>query len=266
MQDKPVFVSLIELAPIYVALDGPAAGGLWKVVMTKRHEGTGRDVCDFAVSSPSQVEVLRYVGPTITGLGESQLQIERERLERIRQATDEAIQAIDAALAIRNATVQQVELDAQAWTDCIQREPEAITVEFRSGGRSVVVVLQRDGETLAREYGGAIYSFGQQVHWPKATVNAWRSRGRPDLHEMILSALVEMGFPDIPMEPLYPDEHPSTITLRHRNGASESITAPRRLLRSKPILEKIDREIDAICYATQTNPSTHNLPNPELDR
>lgn len=265
MQDKPVLVSLIELAPIYAALESPPGGGRWDVVLAKRHEETGRAIFEFAVKKPPNFEILRYIGPTVTGLGDTQLRVERARLEEIRKAAEEAIQAIDASLAMRQPRVRAPEMDAQAWADCIRREPEAITIEFSSGARCVVVVLEHQREVLAREYGGAVFSFGQQVRWPGATVNAWRSRARPDLHAALLAALLEVGFPNVPMVPLYPDERSSYIELRHRNGASSSIMAPGRFFDINAALEKIERELDAICYATQTTPSTHTLPNPEAD-
>lgn len=265
MQDDPIYISLIDLVPIHIALANPQGGGLWNITRNKRQEGTGRDVAVVEVQAGTQLNVLRFSGPTMTGLSDAQLRIEFARLERIRAAAEQALEAIDAHLTMRHAPMPaKMEQGPRAlWADYIRREPEAIRIEVESGGRYVVVSFEKHSEVIARDYGGAIYHMGQQIRWPSETVRAWRSSSRPDLHAHILETLVELGFPEVPLEPLYPGERPSGITLRHRNGASASIMAPSRFYRSSPALQQIEREIDAICYATQTTPSTHTVPNPD---
>lgn len=152
----------------------------------------------------------------------------------------------------------------EQWASCIQNEPEAIRIDYYSGGRSVFVILERDAEVIARAFGGPLYSFGEQIRWPGPTVNAWRSPAQPDLHAKILKALVDVGFPNVPLEPLYPDERPSSFQLTHRSGIAARISAPSRFFEDKPILAALARELDKICYATQTTPPTHQLPNPDV--
>lgn len=101
MDQRRHFLPLIDLAPVYVALDSPPGGGLWEIAAFERREGTGHDTVLVAVKSGEHVAALSFHGPTVIGLGEGQLLAERERLQRIREAAEMAMQNIDAHLAFR---------------------------------------------------------------------------------------------------------------------------------------------------------------------
>src|SRR4051812_750109 len=95
------YLQLFDLAPLYAALDVPPGGGLWKVVATTRREETGSASCQVAVIAGAHTDILVFRGPTLVGLGDSQLELERERLRRVREEADAAIKNIDAHLAYR---------------------------------------------------------------------------------------------------------------------------------------------------------------------
>lgn len=95
------YLQLIDMAPVYAALDVPPGGGLWTVVATNRREETGSASCQIAVIASGQTDILQYRGPTVVGLGDAQLEIERERLCRVRAEAETALRAIDNHLAFR---------------------------------------------------------------------------------------------------------------------------------------------------------------------
>ena len=101
MGNEVRYVQLIDLVPLYVAMDVPRGGGLWQVVATTRRDETGSESRQVAVISGSNTDVLVYRGPTVVGLGDTQLKIECARLRKIREEADLALKNIEAHLATR---------------------------------------------------------------------------------------------------------------------------------------------------------------------
>lgn len=97
------YLQLVDMAPVYAALDVPPGGGLWKVVASNRREETGSVACQIAVISSGHTDILQYRGPTVVGLSDPQLEIERERLRRARDEADAALRVIDQHLAYRRS-------------------------------------------------------------------------------------------------------------------------------------------------------------------
>jgi len=97
------YLPLVDMAPVYAALDVPPGGGLWKVAATNRREETGSASCQIAVFAGGHTDILQYRGPTVVGLSDPQLEIERERLRRVRDQADAALRVIDEHLAFRRS-------------------------------------------------------------------------------------------------------------------------------------------------------------------
>lgn len=152
----------------------------------------------------------------------------------------------------------------RAWAERI-RAGAPVRIDVYSGGRSVHVASFADGAIVAREHGGPIYDHGFCTNAKSPTVRAWRMAPDPALHARALELLLSAGFPELPMAPLIPDEHPSSITL-HDDATGESATAllPGRAVRESAALAELAGAFDAIAYATQRMPHTEDLPNPDL--
>ena len=95
------YVQLIDYVPLYVALDVPRGGGLWQIAATTQRQETGSESRQVAVISGAATDILTFQGPTQVSLGDTQLKIECERLRRIRDEANSALQSIEAHLAMR---------------------------------------------------------------------------------------------------------------------------------------------------------------------
>jgi hypothetical protein len=100
-EKKSYQIPLIEYAPLYVALDRPPGGGLWRVDAVNKKPQTGTEQQIFFVVSGQSAAALEYSAGTMVGLSESQLQEEVDRLRRIEHEAKEAAAAFEKFLAFR---------------------------------------------------------------------------------------------------------------------------------------------------------------------
>lgn len=254
MTSRRFSLPLIELAPIQLALDIPPGGGVWRSTRQERQEGTGIDTITHAVESArgAQAELV-FTGPTLVGLGDGQLREERARLEAVRDAAARAMEAIDVHLAMR--------VD---WPALLRNDPMGVELEIELGPRLLVIALAPDGGVSAREYGGTVRLDGLLVRVPKEHVKVWHSRNESGLRQRLLTVLADLRFPDLPLEPLYPDERPSHVTVRSRDGVERSMLLPMRAIGRHKALDPLFQELDAIALDTQRRPADGAVPNPEL--
>lgn len=254
MTARRIPLPLIELAPIQLALDVPPGGGVWRSTRQQRQEGTGIDTVTHEVESAHGARAeLVFTGPTMVGLGDGQLREERARLEAVRDAAARAILAIDDHLAMR--------VD---WPALLQSDPMGVELEIELGPRLVVIALAPDGAVRAREYGGVVHIGGVRANFPRERVKVWHSHNDSGLRQRTLSVLADLRFPDLPLELLYPDERPSHVTVRTRDGALRSMMLPMRAIGRYKALDPLFRELDAIALDTQRRPADGTIPNPEL--
>lgn len=259
MSPRRIDLSLLELAPVLVALDPPPGGGVWELGPAAREEGTGRAVVRQRVRAPRTGEEheLALSGPTLVGLGDAQLAEERARAERVRDAAARAIEAIDAHLALRRRPL---------WAAQLTREPEALTLTLDLRRDLHVYALSPDGALSVREFGGEVWHMGNLVSSPRSTVRAWRGAAPVALHRRVLAALAAAGFPDLPMEPMVPDELVSWIEIAHTDGARVSARFPQRLARRVPELAAALSDLIELGTKLRAEGPREEIPNPELRR
>ena len=157
-----------------------------------------------------------------------------------------------------------VDTRIEEWARYFSDECGDLEVEFFSGGRGMVVQVSGDGETIVRDYGGPLYSFGSIRNRRLEELRAWRSRD-PERFARIAAWLVEAEFPvAVKRFNLVADERPSTIRVRHSNGAQASMMIVHRQARAVPALGELERELSHLCYEESEKPSTETVANPEL--
>jgi len=162
--------------------------------------------------------------------------------------------------------VDQPQTTEETWTRLLREEPGNLDIEFHSGPRSKILAIGSDGALLVREYGGPIYFFGHVRNVRSQTVVCWRGQPNTELHTKAIDALLDCGFAaERPRYPLYPDEQPSLITVRHGNGEHRSMSVPHRLVQDEPALAKVEGKIDTLILELSSQPRTETMPNPDFD-
>lgn len=102
MDSVTVQLPLIDEAALHAALQIAPGGGGWLVASTKRVSGTGWDMEMQLWTTPAGDQ--RHVamrGPSVTGLSDAELEAEHQRLVRIRDAAQLAMDAVDAHVRFR---------------------------------------------------------------------------------------------------------------------------------------------------------------------
>jgi hypothetical protein len=101
--DDTRHIPLIDEAPLHVALEPAPGGGLWEVASTHRVEGTGRDLLMQLWTSGLHRRHVAFSGPTLTGLGDAELEVERQRLAQVRDAAQVALDTVERHLVWRRS-------------------------------------------------------------------------------------------------------------------------------------------------------------------
>ncbi len=95
MDSPTVTLPLIDEAALHAALQIAPGGGPWTVASTKRVQGTGWDIEMQVWASGADRMHVAMRGPTVTGLSDNELESERQRLLRIRDAASLALAAVE---------------------------------------------------------------------------------------------------------------------------------------------------------------------------
>lgn len=101
MDPTTVHLPLIDEASLHAALQIAPHGGPWQVVSRSRVQGTGWDLELQVWESGEERQHVAMRGPTVTGLSDGELEAERQRLLRIRDAAQEALDAVEGHLRYR---------------------------------------------------------------------------------------------------------------------------------------------------------------------
>lgn len=101
MTTNPTELWLIDEAEILLALETSRARRLWTPTRVDHEHGTGRDVVRIHAHDGTTEACFAYRGPTVVGLGDGDLERERERLQRIVRAAQRALANIDGHLVQR---------------------------------------------------------------------------------------------------------------------------------------------------------------------
>ena len=96
------YLPLVDMAPVYAALDVPPGVGCGKWRQATAAKKPARPRARLPCSR-GHTDILQYRGPTVVGLSDPQLEIERERLRRVREQADAALRVIDEHLAFRRS-------------------------------------------------------------------------------------------------------------------------------------------------------------------
>lgn len=86
---------------VHLALAPARQGHLPEVVDEDVLPLTGSEERTLTVRTGDRLEVRVYTGPTLTGIGTADLELERERARRLRAAADAYLAEIEAHLAAR---------------------------------------------------------------------------------------------------------------------------------------------------------------------
>lgn len=103
MDSQTLILPLIDEAALRAALEIAPGGGGWEVRSSSRVAGTGWDMELQLWVSGDQQQHVAMRGPTVTGLSEPDLERERERLVRIRDAAQQALDVVDGHLRYRRS-------------------------------------------------------------------------------------------------------------------------------------------------------------------
>lgn len=95
MDSSTVILPLIDEANLHAALQLPPGGGLWEVLSEQRVTGTGWDMAMQLWGSGEHRMHVAFRGPSVTGLSDNDLDLERQRLLRIRDAAAEALAIVE---------------------------------------------------------------------------------------------------------------------------------------------------------------------------
>lgn len=95
MDSSTVFLPLIDEAALRAAFELAPGGGPWEVVTAQRVAGTGWDMEMQLWRSGEHTRHVALRGPTVTGLSDADLEAERERLVRIRDAAQAALVLVE---------------------------------------------------------------------------------------------------------------------------------------------------------------------------
>ncbi len=148
MTTKEQSLWLIDEAPLALALETSGAGRLWRAGHVAREQGTGRDLVRIEASDGAEEQLFEFRGPTMIGLGDADLERERERMTRIVQAAGEALAAIEAHLAFRGSFVVPGREADPARVQAPEAEPAAAPEEESEAGLEAaphVAALERRG-------------------------------------------------------------------------------------------------------------------------
>ena len=95
MDEVTVDLPLIDEAPLHAAFAIAPGGGVWEVAAAKRIPGTGWESEMQRWTLGPHEKWIVFRGPSLTGLGNADLDAERSRLMRIRDAAQHAIDLVE---------------------------------------------------------------------------------------------------------------------------------------------------------------------------
>jgi len=126
---------LIDEADLILALETSPARRLWRPTAREREIGTGRDRVHITASDGGAESRFEFRGPTMTGLGDADLERERERMMRVVDAAHEVVAALDAHLAQRRALTAAGEV--------LSADTSLVDALERHGGVELRLFLER---------------------------------------------------------------------------------------------------------------------------
>jgi hypothetical protein len=101
MESATVDLPLIDEAALHVAISVAPGGGAWTVETSQRVSGTGWDMELQLWASGEHRRHVALRGPSVTGLSDADLDAERQRLVRVRDAAVAALAAVEGHQAFR---------------------------------------------------------------------------------------------------------------------------------------------------------------------
>lgn len=170
---------LIDEAELALALETSGEGRLWRATHVEREQGTGSDVVHIAASDGAAQKLFEFRGPTVIGLGDADLERERERMARVVRAAGDALAAIDAHLALRRSPLRssrssqggeprdEPEPDASAHVAALEREGRVRLTLHPHGSRFVEVRW-----TLAAASDGSVHAHADRFEAGAARANS----------------------------------------------------------------------------------------------
>jgi len=151
MTTKELNLWLIDEASLALALETSKAGRLWRADHLERETATGRDLVRIKASDGATEMLFEFRGPTVIGLGDTDLERERERMRRVMQAAGEVLASIETHLALRRSP--QLEHDENVHVAALERQGRVRLTLFAEGSRFVevcwTVIAESDGSVHA---------------------------------------------------------------------------------------------------------------------
>jgi len=135
---------LVDEALLLIALETSPAGALWTVTATEREPGTGRDVLRLEATDGTVTRTFTFTGPTMVGLGDADLERERQRMVRIVEAAETLRDNIDAHLAFRHQAIAQPAVRRpEVRHQEVGRHPQIHEAQFTCGVAGTVAATLR---------------------------------------------------------------------------------------------------------------------------
>ncbi len=103
METSTRYLPLIDEASLHAAFEVAPEGGAWEIASARHVSGTGWDMEMQLWTSGEHRLHVAFRGPTVTGLSDTELDRERERLIRIRDAAQAALDLVEGHQRFRKA-------------------------------------------------------------------------------------------------------------------------------------------------------------------